>query len=141
MNKRTRQTLIAGLVGFVVTAIPITALAQSTPSPAEIFPVLENVNISVEQQSQLTQLCQQTRSQLETIVSSEQRQQFRKSLTRGDGPWAAISAMQLSPDQRGQVKQVLRSSRQQLASIVTPGQRQQILQNLRQQWGNDSSRF
>lgn len=141
MNSRTCKTLIAGLVGVVVTATPVTALAQTPSSPAEFFPVLENVNFSAEQQSQLTQLRQQTRSQLETIVSSEQRQRFRQALTQGNGLWAAISAMQLSPDQRGQVRQVLRSRRQQLARIVTPAQRQQILQNLRQQWDNGSAQF
>lgn len=141
MDNHTRQTFVAGLVGVVMATTPMTALAQSATSPAEFFPVLENVNFSSEQQSQLTQLRQQTRSQLETIVSSEQRQRFRQALTRGDGLWAAISVMQLSPDQRGQVRQVLRSSRQQLASIVTPAQRQQILQNLRQQWGYGSARF
>lgn len=141
MNNHIQQTLVAGIVGFVMTATPMTALAQSATSPTEFFPVLENVNFSSEQQSQLTQLRQQTRSQLETIVSSEQRQQFRQSLTRGKGLWAAISAMQLSPNQKGQVRQVLRSSRQQLARIVTPAQRQQILQNLRQQWANGFARF
>jgi len=141
MLKQTRQTLIAGLVGFMVTATPITTLAQSAHTPAGFFPALENVTFSSDQQSQLTQLRQQTRSELETIVSSEQRQQFRQSLSQGNGLWAAISAMQLSPDQTGQVRQVLQSKRQQLARIVTPAQRQQIMQNLRQQWGNRSAQF
>ena len=136
MHKPTRQTLIAGLISFMVTATPITALAQPANPPAGFFPALENVTFSSDQQSQLTQLRQQTRSQLETIVSTEQRQQFRQSLSQGNGPWVAISALQLSPDQTGQVRQVFQSKRQQLARILTPAQRQQIMQNLRQQWGS-----
>ncbi|MBE9181116.1 hypothetical protein IQ268_21375 [Oculatella sp. LEGE 06141] len=130
---------IALILGFasVVRAQTPSSPAPSAPVPntsaptRQGFPMLppqliEQLNLSPDQQTQLTQIRDQTRTQLESIVSPEQRQQFLGTL-RENGQWReAIAAMNLSEDQKTQLDTVLRSARDEASAVLTEEQRQQV---------------
>ena len=137
-----------GILGIALSFNPITAKiadqpvwAQSVDPTAELFPILENINFTPEQEAQFANLRAQTRTQIESTVSTEQRQQFWQTLAQGQGVRAAIAAAQLTPNQRQQIRQILRSQRQQMSSIVTPAQRRQLWLNIRQRWRNGEGQF
>ena len=118
-------------VAMLTTPLTIPVVqAQSSPLTQNI-PALQGVNLSQTQKDQFDQLRQQTRSQINAIVTSEQQQQFFNALQNGQGLRGAIAAANLSDQQRTQVRQVLQASRSQAAEILPPQQRQQIFKNLR----------
>ena len=110
--------------------VPMTAQAQPAQI-SQVFPALAGVNLSEAQISQMEQLRAQTRSQVNAIVSPQQRQNFFGELQAGNGLKDAIAAANLSDSQRTQVRGILGQSRQEAAQILTVQQRRQLLKNIR----------
>jgi hypothetical protein len=128
--------LIPLIVSVTVLTAPMAvhiAQAQSAQT-IQLFPALAGVNLSQTQQTQFEQLRQQTRSQIDAVVSPQQQQNFFNALQKGQELRGAIAAANLSGPQRTQVRGILQTARQQAAAILTVQQRQQILQNLRSKW-------
>ncbi|NJP10618.1 MAG: hypothetical protein HC866_15030 [Leptolyngbyaceae cyanobacterium RU_5_1] len=113
------------MIAPLVTPIAVKA------APLGDLPVLSGIELTQQQEDQLAQARRQVRSQLEAIVSPEQRNQFKAALEQRDGLRDAIAAMNLSPEQKAQIRQVLQSSRSQFSGILTAQQKQQLWQNLR----------
>jgi periplasmic protein CpxP/Spy len=126
--KRKLLSLIVG--GFVLVAPVITPMAAQANSLGDL-PILSGIELTQQQEDQLAQARRQVRSEIEAIVSPEQKNRFKTALERGDGLRAAIAAMNLSSDQKVQVRQVLQASRSTFSSILTAEQRQQLRQNVR----------
>lgn len=133
------RSLMATLAGAIVLISPLVGTivrAESAPIqsfPTQEFPVLQGINLTSQQQAQLVQIRTQTRSQMQQILSAEQRNQFKSALEQGLGLQQAIAAMNLTPTQQTQVREVLQNSRKQMSSVLTPEQKQQLLKNLRSQ--------
>ena len=136
MKLKQFTPLLAGAIAIIVTVIPGIAQAQTVNLPTELFPVLSGVELTQQQQEQLSQIRLSTRSQLENILTTDQHEQLITNLEQGEGLLAAFSAMNLSADQQSQLRKVFQSTRSQLRSIITPEQRNQILSNLRSKWVN-----
>jgi hypothetical protein len=94
------------------------------------LPNLAQLNLTQVQTVQLKQVSIQVRTQLNQILTTEQRQQFKAALVRGSSVQGAIAAMNLSTEQKAQVRQVMQSTRPQLNSILTAEQKQQLRQSL-----------
>lgn len=121
--------LLAGgcLVG-VLTLMPFIAQADSMTALMPIPEAIEELNLTTDQEAQLTAIRRDTRSQLEAAVSAAQRQQFKTTLQQGGSFRQAVTAMNLTPDQRQQVRSIFQSARQQGATVLTPAQKQQLRQ-------------
>ncbi|MBW4519292.1 MAG: Spy/CpxP family protein refolding chaperone [Scytolyngbya sp. HA4215-MV1] len=134
-----KRSLIAILAGALVLVSPLVGTvvrAESLPVQsfsAQELPVLQGINLTPQQQAQLTQIRTQTRSQIQQILSTEQRNQFKSALEQGQGLQPAIAAMNLTPTQKTQLREVFRNARTQMSSTLTPEQKQQLLRNLRSQ--------
>lgn len=121
--------LIALVTGTVLLLTPLSAgfvNAQTDP-----FPALAGLELTQQQQTQLTQLRQQTRTQVESILTPQQREQFKATLIEKKSLQSAIAALNLTPQQTDQLRQVLQSARTQVSSILTPEQQQQLRQKIR----------
>jgi len=94
------------------------------------LPNLAQLNLTQAQKVQLKQVSAQVRTQLNQILTAEQRQQFKAALVQGSSAQGAIAAMNLSAEQKAQVRQVMQSTRPQLNSILTAAQKQQLRQSL-----------
>jgi hypothetical protein len=124
--------LISMLAGAVVLVAPLTtmvALAQSH-TPIQLFPALSGIQLTQEQQTQLAELRNQTRTSVENILTAEQRNQFLAALEQGQDFRSAITSLNLSPEQKTQLRGVFQSAQAQLANTITPEQRRQFLQNI-----------
>ncbi len=125
-----KQGAIAALAATAIIIAPITVKAQNVPF-ADLFPILSGVEMTTQQKIQLAELSSQTLNQAEKIVTSQQRDQFRKALADGKGFGEALAAMDITSDQQTQLKTLFSSTQTQLISLLTPAQRQQILENMR----------
>lgn len=136
--------LVRGLASFGAIAAMSTAAIVMTPvvvkaqSPTDsisaitqLFPILSGVELTAQQKIQMAELATDTQSQLEQIVTPEQRDKFRAALSSGKGFGEAFAAMSITPDQQSKVQSLMLSTRTKLVSTFTPEQRQKILENVR----------
>jgi periplasmic protein CpxP/Spy len=123
--------LVGGILGGALILLPNLSKAQESSSPpASVleqlhFPVLDRLNVTADQETQLVKIGQNTRTQLETLITAEQRETFKSKMAEGATFRDAIAAMNLSADQRTQVRATFQSARQEAATVLTPEQRQQ----------------
>lgn len=100
--------------------------AQTNP-----FPALNGIELTQQQQTQLTQLRQQTRAQVETILTPQQREQLKAAIAQRQNLQSAIATLNLTAQQKDQLRQVFQSVRAEVSTILTPEQQQQIRRNIR----------
>ena len=80
----------------------------------------------------MEQIQRNTRSQMEAILTPEQKQRFQAALEQRQGMRAAIAAMNLSPEQQTQLRNIMQAARTQKDAILTSQQKQQL-----QEWQSE----
>lgn len=127
-----KSQLISMLAGAVVLVAPLTSMPvrAELQTPTQLFPALSGVELTGEQETQIDEIADQTLSEVEDILTTEQRDQFNAALDQGEDVRSAIASINPSPEQRTQLRTVFQSARTQLADTITPEQREQILQNM-----------
>lgn len=135
--------IVAGALSVSLAVAPIAAVhAQTSNQPqttetsediTETFPVLEGVNLTEEQKVQLEEVGQETRAQMEDILSDEQRSQFRETFEQGGTFREAMESANITSDQKSQIRAAIQSSRSKIQKIITPEQRRQLIRNIRAQ--------
>ncbi|MDX2211919.1 MAG: Spy/CpxP family protein refolding chaperone [Oculatellaceae cyanobacterium bins.114] len=123
---------VVGLAaGLTIAFHPVVVQAQARDGMEQWSQVLEELNLTPEQQTQLNQIRQNTRSELEALLTEDQRAQFRSTLESGNGFREAIAAMNLSSEQQTQLRAIFQSAREQAATVLTDEQRQQVQELVR----------
>ena len=136
-------SLIAGAFALTLTAIPFAAKANTTlQTPLQIAQTpnhsgrgnfFDSLELSDSQKAQIKQIHQETREQMQKIITPEQEQAFKTAIQNHQGFKAARQAMNLSDQQKSDLKQIRKSSRDQIKAVLTPEQ-QTKLEQLHQQW-------
>jgi hypothetical protein len=116
---------------IVMTPVVVKAQTPAIAGLAELFPVLSGVELTAQQKIQLAELATDTQTQLDQIVTTDQREKFRSTLAAGKGFSEALAAMNVTPAQQSQMQSVFLSTRTKLVSTFTQEQRQKILDNVR----------
>lgn len=151
MNSKSKSLLIlAGAVALSVSlASTMPAFSQSnnpatSPQRNRMRPP-NFLNLTSEQQAQMEQIYQNERSQIDTILTADQKAQLqrewanRKPSTgenhrtpptgeRQEPPSSPFASLNLTAEQRSQIEAVKESSKEQMDAVLTPEQRQQLQQ-------------
>ncbi|MGQ4649670.1 hypothetical protein [Lyngbya aestuarii] len=114
--------LLAGVAAIAISAAPMIANAQGGPGK------FSNLNLTSEQQTQLDQIRENADSQIETILSPEQAQQFQNIREQRQQGRRAMKALNLTEEQRNQMREVHQSARKQMEEVLTEEQLQQLRQ-------------
>ncbi|MCY7320835.1 MAG: Spy/CpxP family protein refolding chaperone [Phormidesmis sp. CAN_BIN36] len=125
MKFNLKMLLVGGILGGAIALIPALTQAQETGSQFPKFPALEQLNLTTDQEAKLAQIRQDTRTQLEDLLTVEQQETLRTKLSEGATFREAIAAMNPSEGQRTQIRDTFRSARQSASEVLTPAQRQQ----------------
>lgn len=128
MKKRLISWLVSGLM-LSNSMFPLIARADSTLATS-LSPVLTEIELTPSQQSQLETLSQQTQSQLDNLLTSEQKEQLNNALSQGNDLRTAVRSLNLSRQQRRQMRNIFQTLRSQLNTILTSEQKQQIQESL-----------
>jgi Spy/CpxP family protein refolding chaperone len=163
MQLNRASLLWAGLAAGVMLLAPLSALAQpfGMGGPGGRAP-FEQLNLSSEQKQALEQIRENSRRQIDAILTPEQRQKLealkteresrrqemanltpeqRQQLRRerrgteaskGRGPWTELN---LSDTQRSQIRTIMEESRKQSLAVLNDQQRQQ-LETMKSKRGN-----
>ncbi|MBD2169079.1 hypothetical protein H6G04_32430 [Calothrix membranacea FACHB-236] len=130
----------------LIAAITATALSQftlnfqwSTNSVIESSPLIQQcpimarvaqeAEVTPEQESELNQICQDTRTQIELVLTPKQRETFQTNLAQGMSLRKAVYELKLSEQQWEQINRIRQSTRTRVELKLTYNQRQKIHKN------------
>jgi periplasmic protein CpxP/Spy len=125
MKFNLKILLVGGILGGAITLMPALTQAQETGSQFPRFPALEQLDLTTDQEAKLAQIRQDTRVQLEDLLTAEQQETFTTKMSQGATFREAIAAINPSEEQRTQIRDTLQSARQSVSEVLTPEQRQQ----------------
>ena len=126
--------LIPGMLALFVSANPVTVVAQIPEAAIEEILDWSEIEITSEQQQQITQLLSRTSAQIKTIISWPQLNLFQNTLKEGEGLLAALKKMNLSESQKRQLQTLFDSAFKEFNQIIPPEQRSQFWQNIASKW-------
>ncbi|ACK73141.1 conserved hypothetical protein [Gloeothece citriformis PCC 7424] len=126
------------LLGTTVTLISFTGF----PTPSQATPLLTDstqsglfaqgrpskLDLTPEQIEQLREIRESTRTQIENILTQEQKNQLRTAKERGENRLQVWSSLNLTPQQQTQIQNIREDSQQKMEAILTPQQLQQLQQ-------------
>ncbi|NJN22819.1 MAG: hypothetical protein HC812_18640 [Leptolyngbya sp. RL_3_1] len=123
-----KRYLKLGLVALVGAVTLSTTALISQPSPALADPgqILQELDLTAEQQSQIQGIFEARRSDIEAILTEEQRDQFFETLQGNRNFREAIAAADLTDAQRDQIRAVMMDSREDISEILTEEQQQEL---------------
>lgn len=128
MNRRWIAVMLG--VPILVTPMVKIPVAQAEPLPlTQLFPALEGIQLTPDQQNQLETLTDQTLPQIQNVLTPEQQTQFVSALAAGKGMRVALLSLNLSVAQQLELRNLLQSMRAQVSQTLTPEQQQQLRAN------------
>lgn len=131
--KRTLLPLLTGAIALSFTTAPsIAQFRQSQPGQIQNQNKFAGVELTETQRRQLKEIHRNTRSQIEDVLTSQQRRQLESSRDGGNQGRTAFGQMNLSSEQRSQIQSIMSSARNRTDAILTPEQREQVQRNMEQ---------
>ena len=130
--KRQFITLLAGAALLVAPLTATSAQAQLNRRPAGFSrsqpALMQALNLSTQQKAQLGQLMKQLQTQVQAVLTAEQKSQLQTALQNGSNLSDAIAAIDLTDAQKTEIRDLLKASRSEFANLLTPEQKQQLRQ-------------
>ncbi len=132
-TKMKLKPMLAAIISLAVLSTPVVVKAD-TPTSAPGSPTSEqsppspfaNLNLSQQQQQQISQIQSDTDSKIQQVLTSNQQDQLAQQTQAGKKRWEAFKSLNLSQQQKQQIKQLRKSAKQQMAAVLTPEQRQEL---------------
>ncbi|MBO1059068.1 MAG: P pilus assembly/Cpx signaling pathway, periplasmic inhibitor/zinc-resistance associated protein [Dolichospermum sp. JUN01] len=144
-------SLLAGTLALTLTATPFAVQAQqnpSSPQPRQEWQKrgqFQKLNFTTEQKAKIKEIRNNTRAQIETVLTTEQKNQLKskkderkaqrqqgqgqEQRREGRGKKGDIfDSLNLTETQKNQIKQIKESSKQQIDAVLTPQQQEQMKQ-------------
>ncbi len=147
VNTKQSATLLMKIkkISLIITAVtlslattPLVAKAQSeikipqvkpiqvAQIPTEVPPRLQKLNLTDNQKSQIIEVVQQGRQEIQDILTPKQQQKFKRAIANGREKRQALRSLNLSNDQKREVKAVIQSQRSEIESILTDEQKEDL---------------
>ncbi|MGD1905457.1 MAG: Spy/CpxP family protein refolding chaperone [Leptolyngbyaceae cyanobacterium] len=123
-----KRYLKLGLLALVGAATLSTAAMISQPQVAQAEPgqIFQELDLSEDQQDQIRAVFEDRRSEIEGILSEEQREQFFETLQEDRNFREAIAAADLTDTQREDVRAIMLESREEISEILTEEQQEEL---------------
>jgi Spy/CpxP family protein refolding chaperone len=127
--------VLVGALALAVTTTELAALAQPvSKSPlllaqAQEPPRRERLELTEEQKAKIASIRSSTRSQIEAILTPEQREKLKAAMQNRQQRRQAFASLNLTPEQKTQMRQIRQSAKSQFEAVLTPEQLQKLQQN------------
>lgn len=121
----------ATLIFITGLSIPSQARQTFTPSSQPVLLTqrkLSTLNLTTEQQTQMRQIKESARAQIENILTEEQKNRWRTATEGGEKNRQIWSSLNLTSEQQAQIQSIREDSKQKMKAILTPEQQQQLEQ-------------
>jgi Spy/CpxP family protein refolding chaperone len=132
---------LVGAVALNLAATPFAVNAQANTSGQQLLAQgqgqrqgkFADLNLTQAQKDQMAAIRKDTRSQIDAILTPDQRDKFKAAMESRQGRRNAIASMNLSEDQKTQLRTIRESAKSKMQAVLTDQQRQQLQQKI-QQW-------
>lgn len=136
MNKKI-ALLIPGALALAVSLMPLVpAFSQESGSRSEIVAQRRggkpDLNLTEQQRQQMRQIREETRAQIEAVLTPEQRAKLEAAREQRQNPREVMASLNLTEQQRAQMRTIREESKRKMDAVLTEQQRQQ-LEQMRQQ--------
>lgn len=138
-------SLIATAIALSLTAVPFAVNAQTNAqTPTQLKQAREKgpfqrLGLSEQQKTQMQEIRRNTRTQIEAILTPEQKQQLQaakqarvgqtqQETGQGQRPKRGFASLNLTEEQKTKMREIKESEKNQIQAILTPEQRQQLQQ-------------
>ena len=144
-NNLATQSMEFKKISLIITAItlsvattPLVAKAQSeievpqvapiqvAQIPTEVPPKYEKLNLTDNQKSQIIEVVQQGREEIQDILTPKQQQKFKRAIANGREKRKALRSLNLSNNQKRKLKAVMQSQKSEIESILTDEQKEDL---------------
>lgn len=126
-------SLLAGVSAAIVSFSPMAASAEGFRNR------FSELNLTPQQQAEIEQIQENAKSQMQNLLTPEQRQQFETLRQQGRQKGKGLRQMNLSAEQREQMRSLRQSSREQIRNVLTPEQQDQLRQKMEARRGRGRS--
>jgi Spy/CpxP family protein refolding chaperone len=122
-----------GLAGLAATATVIAAPFTIASASAQDVSMLEELELTDEQQEQVQDIFQDLRGDIDDILTDAQQAQFRAAYQEAqDFRTAAAAIDNLTNDQKAQIRAAMQASRGEISDVLTEDQRAELRAALRE---------
>lgn len=125
--KRWSLLISLGALILPVSFVPV-ALAQPQHSDGKPEMQQGGLNLTQEQQATMQQIWQNQRSQMNSILTDEQKARLETARQNRTDLRQALESLNLTDEQKAKIQQLRAATRQQMDNLLTPEQRQQLQQ-------------
>jgi periplasmic protein CpxP/Spy len=132
--KLKKLSLIAAAIALSLTATHEAVKAQTnSPEPAgQVAPsqkkdAFEQLGLTDAQKTQLKEIRENSKSQIEAVLTPAQREQLKTSMQSGERK-RGFASLNLTSEQKTQIREIKQSSRQKMQAVLTPEQQEQLKQ-------------
>ncbi len=134
MNNQLAKRLLPAIA--LILSIPtLAAIVEARPhkgfgriSESGFGRQTEQLDLTAEQKTKMEQLQQSTRSQIEAILTPEQRQKFQQFASERQSNTGDRSALNLTAEQKIQLQTIRQQQMAQFRAVLTPEQQAQLQQ-------------
>ena len=112
--------LFATIAAITLAAAPMAAFSQPR--------FAEELNLTTDQQTQLERIRDNKHSQIEQILTPEQRETFQQLQEQRQRHREGMRSLNLTEAQRSQMREIHQSAREQMRDVLTEEQQEQIRQ-------------
>ncbi len=136
--------ILVGAFAFIVVATPMAIKAQAfmsdqaQPTHANHHGVWDQLNLSDQQKKQMKEIQEDTRRQMQAILTPQQQEQLKTTMQNHQagqahqGRNSAMAALNLSDEQKAKMKEIMQAQKTRMEAVLTTAQKQQ-LEQMRQQ--------
>ena len=140
--------MLAGAIVLGAAAIPFAVNAQANSSGQQLLAQAQpdqrqgkegkwaKLNLTDAQKQQMRQIKQETRAQMQNILTPEQQATLQAAMQNGQGrnrqAWKQVKES-LNDDQKAQMRTLMEQQKARIEAILTDEQKQQ-LEQMRQEW-------
>lgn len=128
--------MLVGAIALTIATNPLAVKAEpGLKSPLLLTQAqeprgLERLQLTQEQRAKMDEIRRNTRSQIEAILTPQQREQLKAAMQEPrQNKRQAFAALNLTPEQKAQMRQIRQSAKSQFKAVLTPEQLQQMQQN------------
>lgn len=122
MNFNFKAIALGSLAAIALVAAPIAWTHSANADDNGRGDRFEQLNLTADQSSQIEAIRTETRSQIEAVLTSEQR----AALGEGESMKRGLRSLDLTDEQREQIRAIKDGKREQIEAILTEEQRQQL---------------
>ncbi|MEO0539703.1 MAG: hypothetical protein AAFZ80_02435 [Cyanobacteria bacterium P01_A01_bin.105] len=119
-----------GLLAASLTLVAGVRAVQAMPPH-----IADSLNLTEQQQAEFDTLRAETRSQIEAILTSEQRSAVQSRLEAGEPMRQVLRSLDLTEQQRTEIRAVAEGARETGQQILTPEQQAQLQEHRRERRG------